>query len=590
MDWILCEDPGTPLWCLQPMEKCMQTRKHKFSFTILIFSWLCNYSKKRLLFYRLDNSANTTDILMSGSAVKNHGWPKNGRQLYAKRTTSLSTSSGSNSSSTSTSQDLSSTSPAQERSDELAPREWCGSPSKTQNKNKKRDANRDSDNRSIIWYLSWVWIDRGRTLERRYSDCGFGIFGKVGRIRHWSSKNQRERSIDISRRRWIHFPSSRRYSKIVRKRPRFPRTHTEAGTNRKERRFSMEHFKVTGGSECPLTDQSSRLARWLSITLSLRKTGQDSTNLVRKCYLEYSSDMHWSRGEFGKEILWLQTLRSWKNSKTQFKRSVDATKAWQFYIPSRRWNSKIVWKKTRIPRTHSKAGTTCKEWRSQRRTSRRTRRVSTDRIKRWRRSQKRLLVHPRWLHLSSSHWTSTSTLRAERRNIPDSTETHWRLQSYLYKSGRFARKTSLMTTGPWTWIEVCQNLGKDSRSSFYWKKTLPRDTCGPGRDQQKFKQLSNLIICGLKFGLAWEEQLRRKARMGERKTKARQRSKTERHLFHRSGRWRIQRKSIKHARKKLEVPMEAAIQGIYVVRREIDKSSNGYQTRSCMTRSMDENK
>ena len=44
--------------------------------------------------------------------------------------------SSSSSSSTSTSQDLSSTSPAQERSDELAPREWCGSPS-TQNKNQK---------------------------------------------------------------------------------------------------------------------------------------------------------------------------------------------------------------------------------------------------------------------------------------------------------------------------------------------------------------------------------------------------------------------------------------------------------------------
>ena len=56
----------------------------------------------------------------------------------------LSTSSGSNSSSTSTLQDLSSTSPAQERSDGLAP---CGSPSITENKIKKRDGNRDSDDR-----------------------------------------------------------------------------------------------------------------------------------------------------------------------------------------------------------------------------------------------------------------------------------------------------------------------------------------------------------------------------------------------------------------------------------------------------------
>ena len=42
----------------------------------------------------------------------------------------LSTSSGSHSPSTPTSQDLSTTYPAQEQSDELAPREWCGSPLK----------------------------------------------------------------------------------------------------------------------------------------------------------------------------------------------------------------------------------------------------------------------------------------------------------------------------------------------------------------------------------------------------------------------------------------------------------------------------
>ena len=59
----------------------------------------------------------------------------------------LSTSSGSNSSSTSPLQDLSLTSPSQMRSDGLAPGDWCGSPSKTQNKNKKRDGNRDSDDR-----------------------------------------------------------------------------------------------------------------------------------------------------------------------------------------------------------------------------------------------------------------------------------------------------------------------------------------------------------------------------------------------------------------------------------------------------------
>ena len=39
----------------------------------MISSWLCNYSKIRLQFYRMENSANNTDIPMSGSAVKNHG-------------------------------------------------------------------------------------------------------------------------------------------------------------------------------------------------------------------------------------------------------------------------------------------------------------------------------------------------------------------------------------------------------------------------------------------------------------------------------------------------------------------------------------
>ena len=72
----------------RPVENCKQTRKHKYRFTILISSWQCNYSKKRLLFYPLENSAKTMDIPASGSAVKNHGWTKRRRQCFAKRTIS----------------------------------------------------------------------------------------------------------------------------------------------------------------------------------------------------------------------------------------------------------------------------------------------------------------------------------------------------------------------------------------------------------------------------------------------------------------------------------------------------------------------
>ena len=59
----------------------------------------------------------------------------------------LSATSGSNSSSTSTLQDLSSTSPAEERSDDLVPGRSSGSLPKTQNQNKKRNGNRDSNDR-----------------------------------------------------------------------------------------------------------------------------------------------------------------------------------------------------------------------------------------------------------------------------------------------------------------------------------------------------------------------------------------------------------------------------------------------------------
>ena len=134
----------TPLWCLQAMVKCIQTRKHKFSFTTSISSWQCYYSKKRLLFCRLENSAKTTDILVCGSAVKNHGWPKEWKTIICKTDNfvplvvpGLSTSSMSNSSSTS---------PAQERSDELGPREWCRSSSKNP-KQTKKDHSRDADDR-----------------------------------------------------------------------------------------------------------------------------------------------------------------------------------------------------------------------------------------------------------------------------------------------------------------------------------------------------------------------------------------------------------------------------------------------------------
>ena len=49
-----------------------------------------------------------------------------------------------------------------------------------------------------------------------------------------------------------------------------------------------------------LKDQSFRLVHWMTITLFLRKTSQESINLERKSYLDCSLDTLFTRGEFGR--------------------------------------------------------------------------------------------------------------------------------------------------------------------------------------------------------------------------------------------------------------------------------------------------
>ena len=113
----------------------------------------------------------------------------------------------------------------------------------------------------------------------------------------------------------------------------------------------------------------------------------------------------------------------------------------EFIFTSSRWYSKIVRKRLRIPRTHSKTETNRRERSFQWKNSRRIGRVPTYRNNRWRWSHERLLVDPRWLHLSSSRWTSSSSLCAEGRNIPYSTKIQWCKKVFSHWSGRNARET-----------------------------------------------------------------------------------------------------------------------------------------------------
>ena len=93
-----------------------------------------------------------------------------------------------------------------------------------------------------------------------------------------------------------------------------------------------------------LYDQLLHVLHWLSITLFLRKTSQESIKLERKYYLDCSSDTHCSRGEFGTVTYWLQTLRSWKRwthlNSTQCERGDISQRKRRIHISGRGWTNK----------------------------------------------------------------------------------------------------------------------------------------------------------------------------------------------------------------------------------------------------------
>ena len=80
-----------------------------------------------------------------------------------------------------------------------------------------------------------------------------------------------------------------------------------------------------------LKDRLFHLVHWLSITLQLRRTSQESINLERKSYLGCSSATLCTRGEFGRVTYWSQTLRSWRRwTHRKSTRKDSMRKRWYF--------------------------------------------------------------------------------------------------------------------------------------------------------------------------------------------------------------------------------------------------------------------
>ena len=213
----------------------------------------------------------------------------------------------------------------------------------------------------------------------------------------------------------------------------------------------------------------------LSITLSLRKTSQESINLERKSYLDCSLDTLCTRGEFGRLRYWLQTLRSWK--RWTCKGSNISLRKWN--NSSCRWTNQIFWR-SGTENTHLCTGTPNP-----------------------RRRSKRFLGK-----------TEGSPPLPPRDSLPDAGEAvndFWSMSgNFIYRhhveprvklyspreesfpiplkyidvsrTAHTNKKAASMTIGISMDQEICLILGQVSLSLLYEVRNLQKDFCGPGGD------------------------------------------------------------------------------------------------------------
>ena len=117
-------------------------------------------------------------------------------------------------------------------------------------------------------------------------------------------------------------------------------------------------------------------------------------------------------------------------------------KEWKIHLSSRRWTNQTSLRRSGTKNIHLDTGSPNSRRRSKT-FSRRGRRVShitnSRIISRCRWSTEWLLVHVRKLHIPSSRWTQSQTVRADWRIIHCSTEIHWRYQNYKNEFGCCAR-------------------------------------------------------------------------------------------------------------------------------------------------------
>ena len=105
-------------------------------------------------------------------------------------------------------------------------------------------------------------------------------------------------------------------------------------------------------------DQSFRLVHWWSITLSLRKTSQESINLERKSYLDCFLDTLCTRVVADVEELETMDASEIYSKKSQCKGSNISQTKWKIHFSSRRRTNEIRWRRSGTENIHFDTGTT----------------------------------------------------------------------------------------------------------------------------------------------------------------------------------------------------------------------------------------
>ena len=123
----------------------------------------------------------------------------------------------------------------------------------------------------ITMSFYWLCFFRVRNFGKRYSDHWHWRIRKVGFIRSISQKTEYKRSPDNPKRWRVCISCGRWFSKIIRKKLRIPRTHSETGIYRKES-ISAENLMAIGKSfnlkKRKMTKESIRI---FGLTQKLRK-------------------------------------------------------------------------------------------------------------------------------------------------------------------------------------------------------------------------------------------------------------------------------------------------------------------------------